>query len=145
MCLYCVFPLLPRLALFPTLLWVQGPGTHDPEQCHFVAQTASYIIRNGSTVAGRFTLKGFKPGNVIFLRADMKCLGSKGLELIVNRTARFCRHMADTLEATGRFDVVFVPVLSTLLHTAEVVSGKVMQLRLPCAGAQPTDEDWQRL
>ena len=79
---------------------VEGPGTHDPEQCHFVAQTASYIIRKGSTVAGRFTLKGFRPGNVIFLRADMKCFGSEGLELIANRTARFCRHMADTLEAT---------------------------------------------
>ena len=34
---------------------VGRPGTHDPEQCHFVTQTASYIIRKGSTVAGRFT------------------------------------------------------------------------------------------
>ena len=97
---------------------VEGPGSHDPEQCHFVAQTASYIIRKRNTVAGLFTFKGFRPGNVIFLHAHMKCFGSEGLELIVNRTARFCRHMADTLEATGRFDVVFVPVLSTFLHRA---------------------------
>ena len=114
---------------------VQGAGTHDPEQCHFVAQTASYITRKGSTVAGRFTLKGFKPGNVIFLRTDMKCFGSEGLELIVNRTARFCRHMADTLEATGRFDVVFVPVLSSLLHRADRYHAQGTQLS---AGAYDT-------
>ena len=63
-----------------------------------MAQTASYIIRKGSTVAGRFTLKGFRPGNVILLRADMKCFGSEGLELIVNRTARFLQtHQVDLM------------------------------------------------
>ena len=30
----------------------------DPEQCRFVAKTASYIIRKGSMNPGRFTLEG---------------------------------------------------------------------------------------
>ena len=72
---------------------------------------------------------------MILLRADMKCFGSEGLEVIVNRTARFCRHMADTLEATGRFDVVFVPVLSILFHRADRYDAQGMQL---CAGACDT-------
>eukprot|EP00450_Noctiluca_scintillans_P030850 CAMPEP_0194550746 /NCGR_PEP_ID=MMETSP0253-20130528/95865_1 /TAXON_ID=2966 /ORGANISM="Noctiluca scintillans" /LENGTH=546 /DNA_ID=CAMNT_0039398191 /DNA_START=1882 /DNA_END=3522 /DNA_ORIENTATION=- len=88
----------------------------NPEQCRFVAKTASYIIRKGSMDAGRFTLEGSRPGNVIYMHANMKCIGSEGFELIVNRTARICKHMADTLEATGLFDVVFEPMMNILLY-----------------------------
>ena len=42
-----------------------------PEQCRFVAETASYIIPKGSLDAGRFTLEGSRPGNVIYTHANM--------------------------------------------------------------------------
>eukprot|EP00450_Noctiluca_scintillans_P036604 CAMPEP_0194552712 /NCGR_PEP_ID=MMETSP0253-20130528/96863_1 /TAXON_ID=2966 /ORGANISM="Noctiluca scintillans" /LENGTH=576 /DNA_ID=CAMNT_0039400185 /DNA_START=75 /DNA_END=1805 /DNA_ORIENTATION=+ len=88
----------------------------DPECCRFVAKTASYIIRKGSMDAGRFTLEGSRPGNAIYMHANMKCIGSAGFEMIVNRTSRMCRHMAHTLEATGIFEVVLQPQMNILLY-----------------------------
>ena len=44
------------------------------------------------------------------------CLGSDRFEMIVNRDARICKHMADTLEATGLFEVMFEPMMNILLY-----------------------------
>ena len=69
------------------LFVLMGSGVlllRNPEQCRFVAETASYIIRKGSLDAGRFTLEGSRPRNVIYLHTNMKCLGSDGFEMIVN-------------------------------------------------------------
>ena len=88
----------------------------NPEHCLFVAETASYIIRKGSLDASRFTLEGSRPGNVIYMHANMKCFGSDRFEMTVNRTARICKHMADTLEATGLFEVMFEPMTNILLY-----------------------------
>ena len=77
------------------------------------SNATSYIIRKGSLDAGRFALEGSRQGNVTYMHANMKCLGPDRFEMIVNRTARICKHMADTLGATGLFEVVFEPMMNT--------------------------------
>jgi len=88
----------------------------DPEKCRYVAKTASYIIRKGSMDAGRFTLEGSRPGNVVFMHANMNCIGSAGFELLMDRGARICQYMASTLEVTGFFEVCFKPMMNILLY-----------------------------
>ena len=82
------------------------------EQYRFAVKTASYIIRTGSLDAGCFTLEGCRPGNVICTHANMQCPVSDGVEMIVKRIARICKHMADTFEKTGLFEVVFQPMMN---------------------------------
>ena len=113
----------------------------NPEQCRLVAETAGYIIRKGYLDAGRFTLEGSRPGNVALKHANMKCLGSDGFEMIVNRTARICKHMADTLEATGLFDVMFEPMMNILPYRCapEWLRQKVF------GGASVDEKDYEEL
>ena len=88
----------------------------NPEQYRLMAETANYIIRKGSLDADRFTLEGSRPGNVIYMHANIKYLVSDGFEMNVNRIARICKHMADALEATGLFEFVSEPMMNILLY-----------------------------
>ena len=113
----------------------------NPEQCQFVAETASYSIRKGSLDASRFTLEGSRPGNVIYMHANTKCLGSDGFEMSVNRTARICKHMADTLEANDLFEVMFEPTINILPYRCapERLRQKVF------GGASVDEKDYEEL
>ena len=72
---------------------VGHPATHWPRVVQSRGQDSKPHHRNGSTVASCFTLEGFRPGDVICMRANMKCFGSERSDLTVNRTVRICRHM----------------------------------------------------
>ena len=81
------------------------------------SESASYIIRKRSMDAGRFTLEGSRPGNVIYIHANIKCMGSGRFELIVSRTAQICNHMAESTEVllyrTDGCDATTTQVLTT--------------------------------
>jgi len=88
----------------------------DPNHSNCISKTASYIIRKGSNDLGRFTLEGSRPANVVYMHANLSCIGSSGYEALMNRSVRVCRYMAFALRNSGAFEVLFEPMLNILLY-----------------------------
>eukprot|EP00440_Ansanella_granifera_P021126 gb/GFBE01022939.1/.p1 GENE.gb/GFBE01022939.1/~~gb/GFBE01022939.1/.p1 ORF type:complete len:643 (+),score=106.77 gb/GFBE01022939.1/:1-1929(+) len=88
----------------------------NPEKSNIISKTASYIIRQGSSDLGRFTLEGSRPGTAIYMHANLCCIGAKGYEALMDRSVRVCRYMAKALTTTGCFEVLFEPMMNILLY-----------------------------
>lgn len=88
----------------------------NPETSNTISKTASYIIRQGSSDLGRFTLEGSRPGTAIYMHANLSCIGARGYEALMDRSVRVCRYMASALRSTGSFDVLFEPMMNILLY-----------------------------
>eukprot|EP00931_Biecheleriopsis_adriatica_P049798 TRINITY_DN28816_c0_g1_i1.p1 TRINITY_DN28816_c0_g1~~TRINITY_DN28816_c0_g1_i1.p1 ORF type:complete len:617 (-),score=101.37 TRINITY_DN28816_c0_g1_i1:15-1865(-) len=113
----------------------------DPEKCHSVSKTASYIIRQGSSDLGRFTLEGSRPGSAIYMHANLSCIGAKGYEVLLNRSVRVCRYMAKMLRSfDGTFEVLFEPMMNILLYRYVP-----LRLRKLLGTSELSEEDWKEL
>lgn len=88
----------------------------EPELVNSIKKTANYIIRNESFDLGKFTLEGSRAANAIFLHANMNILGVKGYGLLVDRSVRLVRFMADEIEKHQLFEVILQPMSNILLY-----------------------------
>ncbi|CAE8583764.1 unnamed protein product [Polarella glacialis] len=118
----------------------------DPEKSNMVSKTASYIIRQGSSDLGRFTLEGSRPGAAIYMHANLSCIGARGYEALMDRSVRVCRYMAQALRSmrSGTFEVLFEPMINILLYR---YVPQRLRSRLSCekGRTQLSEEDWREL
>lgn len=120
----------------------------QPDKCNLISKTASYIIRQGSADLGRFTLEGSRPGNAIYMHANLTCIGARGYASLMDRSARICRYMASSLRASGAFDVLFEPMMNILLY--RYVPAGLRGCLLAGGGYNAdakalTEQDWQEI
>jgi len=89
----------------------------DPESCLSIQKTAKYIIRKDSFDLGKFTLEGSRPANAVFLHSNLNILGSRGYEILVDRSIRMTRYMATRIgEHKDTFEIIADPALNILLY-----------------------------
>jgi len=116
----------------------------DPSQALLVSKTASYIIRAGSSDLGKFTLEGSRPSSAVYMHANLCCIGAQGYEVLMNRSARVCRYMADTLAKHPSFEILFQPMTNILLYRYVPAH---LRASLFCENGAPvmTDASWAEL
>jgi len=88
----------------------------DPDLVRFVQKTANYIIRKESFDTGKFTLEGSRPANGIFMHANLEVLGVQGYELLIDRSCRITRYMADKILACDEAELVVNPQTNIMLY-----------------------------
>merc|ERR1712046_525799 len=117
----------------------------NPAQCSLISKTANYIIRQGSADMGRFTLEGSRPGNAIYMHANLSCIGARGYAALMDRSTRICRYMASALREVGAFDILFEPMMNILLYRYVCPSMRDRLLGSCPKPHQVSDEEWQEL
>ena len=81
-----------------------------------IRKTASYIIRNESFDAGKFSAEGSRAANVIYLHASLSLIGAAGFEALLDRSAALVQALAERLREMPEFEVVFAPTTNILLY-----------------------------
>jgi putative pyridoxal-dependent aspartate 1-decarboxylase len=87
----------------------------DAEFSKAVRKTAGYIIRNDSHDLGKFTLEGSRPANAVYLHSNLHIIGARGYELLVDRSARMTRYMADRVRQAPDFELLVDPPATNIL------------------------------
>ena len=88
----------------------------DPEIIRFVQKTANYIIRKESHDTGKFTIEGSRPATVVFMHANLDVLGVEGYEVLIDRSCRLVRYMADKILESNEAELVVDPQTNIMLY-----------------------------
>jgi len=88
----------------------------DPCLIKYVQKTANYIIRKESYDTGKFTLEGSRPANGVFMHANLELLVTEGYEVLIDRSCRMTRYMADKILASGFAELVVNPQTNIMLY-----------------------------
>lgn len=89
----------------------------DPRMSLAIRKTARYIIRKDSYDLGKFTLEGSRPANAIYLHSNLNIFGVRGYEILVNRSVRMVKYMAEQIDSSkGLFQLVVRPMSNILLY-----------------------------
>jgi len=88
----------------------------DPDLVRFVQKTANYIIRKESFDTGKFTLEGSRPANGVFMHANLEVLGVQGYEMLIDRSIRITRKMADKVLASDEAELIVDPQTNIMLY-----------------------------
>lgn len=75
-----------------------------------VMTTAPYAVRPGSADAGRFTLEGSRPANVIYLHAALHLIGRQGFAQLIEHSFERARSLARRITARKELELLQEPV-----------------------------------
>jgi len=88
----------------------------DPQLAQSIRKTASYIIRQESFDAGKFSAEGSRAANVVYLHASLSLIGVRGFEALLDRSTALVQALADRLREMPEFEVAFPPTTNILLY-----------------------------
>ncbi|EHP44785.1 group II decarboxylase [Cupriavidus basilensis OR16] len=95
------------------LLTPVGCGVLLYRECHLsrtLMTTAPYAVRPGSADAGRFTLEGSRPANVIYLHAVLHLIGRRGFAHLIEHSFERARALARRISARRELELLLEPV-----------------------------------
>ncbi|WP_374338369.1 aspartate aminotransferase family protein [Leeia sp.] len=82
----------------------------DPQRSRDIMTTAPYAVRPGSWDAGRFTLEGSRPANVLYLHAALHLMGERGYRSVLEKSVADARHLAALIQQHPRLELLLEPV-----------------------------------
>jgi len=88
----------------------------DPQLAQSIRKTASYIIRQESFDAGKFSAEGSRAANVVYLHASLSLIGVRGFEALLDRSTALVQALADRLREMPEFEVAFPTTTNILLY-----------------------------
>lgn len=88
----------------------------DPRTSENVRKTAAYIIRKDSYDLGKFTLEGSRPANAVYLHSNLNILGIRGYEILVDRSVRMTRYLANLIIEASDYELLTDPMTNILLY-----------------------------
>ena len=88
----------------------------DPGMSQRVEKSAAYIIRKDSYDLGKFTLEGSRPANAVYLHSNLNILGIRGYEILVDRSVRMTRFLAEQIIRSPEFELLTDPMTNILLY-----------------------------
>jgi glutamate decarboxylase len=88
----------------------------DPALARGIEQHANYIIRNGSSDLGRYSLEGSRPGHSVFLHAALHVMGRRGYARLIERSLSQARYAATSIAGRNEFELLLRPELNIVLY-----------------------------
>jgi glutamate decarboxylase len=89
---------------------------HNPHAAEVVEKHASYMLQENSGDLGRRSLEGSRPATSMFVHAALHVIGRRAYGLLVDRSIRTARIMADRVQSRPEFQLLLRPATNIVLY-----------------------------